>query len=91
MNKMSIPFTGGLSVAFVNMSSHVFVMSSSFPLVPPFKHTHPSFLQAVTDEFALLHLDEFQDTQITQRCIYGICLIHEVKIMCNLDKRQLDN
>lgn len=65
--------------------------SSIHPLVEPFKHTQPSFQQVVTEEFALLHLDELQDTQITQRCIYGICLIHEVKIMCYLDKSQLDN
>lgn len=85
---MSRPSTGGPSLTFVIMSP---VSSSSIhPLVEPFKHTHPSFHQVVTEEFAPLHLDELQDTQITQRCIYGICLIH-VKIMCYLDKSQLDN
>lgn len=61
------------------------------PLVSLFKHTHLSLRQALTEEFAFLLRGELQDTQITQRCIYGICIIHEVKITCYLDERQLDN
>lgn len=60
-------------------------------LVSLFKHTHLSLQQALTAEFAFLFRGELQDTQITQRCIYGICIIHEVKITCYLDERQLDN
>lgn len=61
------------------------------PLVSLFKHTHLSLQQALTAEFAFLLRGELQDTQITQRCIYGICIIHEVKITRYLDERQLDN
>lgn len=61
------------------------------PLISLFKNTHPSLQQALTAEFAFLLGGELQDTQITQSSIYGICIIHEVKITRHLDERQLDN
>jgi len=77
------------SVLFVTV-----LPSAYFSIILPvslFKHTHLSLQQSLTAEFAFLLRCDFQDTQITQRHIYGICIIHEVKITDYLDERQLDN
>lgn len=79
----------------INIALFVTVPSSvHFPILPLislFNHTRLSLQQALTATFAFLLWSELQDTQTTQRCIYGICIIHEVKITRYLDERQLDN
>lgn len=74
-----------------NLALFVTVVKPILPAISLFKHTHLSLQQALTAEFAFLCRGELQGIQITQRCIYGICIIHEMKITHYLDERQLDN